>query len=195
MLNGEPYSSKISTDDAYVICLDGAKVWADERCVRYDEIVGDFDSLGYVPDGARVYPCEKDYSDGEIGLKILIEKQVELIEIYGGTGKREDHFFCNVGLLLQAFESGVNAVFYSDYTEFFIADGKVCLKEKVGTYVSVVPITKKVHIINSEGLKYPLDNLTLHCGESRGLSNVTVANDVAFELDEGRAIIFIVRKL
>lgn len=193
LLNGEPYDFIINTDDAYVICLDGAKKWADNKGVRYDVVVGDFDSLGYTPKGALVYPTEKDYSDGELGLNLLLDRKVDKIEIYGGGGKRDDHYFCNVGLLIKAYKKGVKTVFYTNYTEFFVADGKVLIQEKTGTYVSIVPVLDKVCVTNSVGLKYSLDNLTITRGESRGLSNVIIGEFASFEVVEGAAIVFVVR--
>ena len=68
LLNGEPYTEKIDASDAIVVCCDGALRWAQGK-VRIDRKTGDFDSLGYIPEGADVYPSEKNYTDGEIALE------------------------------------------------------------------------------------------------------------------------------
>ena len=49
LLNGEPYSGEIKRDGAIVYCCDGAYEWAKAK-VKIDKNLGDFDSLGYVPD-------------------------------------------------------------------------------------------------------------------------------------------------
>ena len=120
LLNGERFSGEIDTKNSFVVCCDGAYEWATQAGIKCDVVLGDFDSLGYVPEGATVYPCEKDFTDGELALERLISEGVSFVEIYGGSGRREDHFFGNVGLLIKAHNAGVKAVFKSDYTDFLI---------------------------------------------------------------------------
>lgn len=195
LLNGDPYGGAIDTEGATVVCCDGALVWASEKGVKADIVLGDFDSLGYTPEGAILFPAEKDETDGEIALDHLAGMGVERIDIYGGSGRREDHFFGNVGLLLKAHERGMEAIFHSDYTDFFVSDGKVSFEAEVGTVVSVVPVTDSVHIYDSRGMKYGMKDLTIARGSTRGISNVTTAKEFCIEIDSGTALIFKVRKL
>lgn len=195
LLNGDPYHGNIDTDDAYVLCADGALQWAERANVKVDSCLGDFDSLGFVPNGAYVYPSEKDLTDGEIALDILTDKGFNYIEIFGGSGKREDHFLGNIGLLIKAHERGVKAIFKSDYSEFFVTDKTIMINQPIGTVVSLFPISETVHINGSEGLKYDMTDLTIKLGESRGISNVITKEKAAMYLDDGKAIFFVVRKL
>ena len=48
LLNGEPYSGEIESENALVYCCDGAYSWAKNR-VRIDKNIGDFDSLAEIP--------------------------------------------------------------------------------------------------------------------------------------------------
>ncbi len=194
LLNGEPYHGIVDRSDAYVVCCDGALVWARERGIACDLVLGDFDSLGYIPEEGERYPVEKDMTDGELALTKLMEMGVSSIDIYGGGGKREDHFFGNVGLMIKAEQGGIKAAFHTDYTDFFLADGEVEIREKAGTYVSVVPVTRSVHIHDSEGMKYSMNGLVINLGESRGISNETVSPFARFYIESGKALVFIVRK-
>lgn len=92
LLNGEPYTGKIDAENAFVVCCDGAYEWAKDK-VEIDENVGDFDSLPYMPapPPAKVYPSQKNHTDGEIGLARLLEIGCKEIAVYGGGGGREDH--------------------------------------------------------------------------------------------------------
>ncbi|MBP5193196.1 MAG: thiamine diphosphokinase [Clostridia bacterium] len=195
LLNGDPYSGKIETEGKFVICCDGALEWATRAGVSVDLCVGDFDSLGYMPCNAKVFPVEKNLTDGEIALDEAKERGIKRVEIYGGSGRREDHFFGNVGLLLKARSLDVDATFFSDYTEFRLAEGRVEINEKAGTTVSLFSISEFLHINRSEGLKYSADGLTLRRGESRCLSNILTKDKAAIEISSGLGIIFIVRKL
>lgn len=53
---------------------------------------GDFDSLGYIPADALVYPSRKNFTDGEIALDYLLTHGCTEIELYGGGGGRDDIF-------------------------------------------------------------------------------------------------------
>ncbi|MDE7157958.1 MAG: hypothetical protein K2N74_00120, partial [Clostridiales bacterium] len=110
LLNGEPYRGEICTDGARVYCCDGAFDWAKGR-VKIDENLGDYDSLAYLPEPrpTEIYPSEKNSTDGEIALFRAMKAGADEIEIYGGGGKREDHFLGNLHLLYAACENGVRA--------------------------------------------------------------------------------------
>ena len=53
---------------------------------------------------------------------------------------------------------------------------------------------EKAHIIESEGLKYPLQDLTLAAGSCRGVSNVVEADAAHIVCDAGTLFVFIVRE-
>ena len=88
-LNGEPYRGPMDCEGALTVCCDGALRWAECRA-RIDIKAGDFDSLGFVPAGALTYPSEKNFTDGEIALDLLIGRGCGRIDIYGAGGGRED---------------------------------------------------------------------------------------------------------
>ena len=49
--------------DDFVIAADGGLVHTEKLGIVPNEILGDFDSLGYTPQGANVFPVEKDDTD------------------------------------------------------------------------------------------------------------------------------------
>ena len=194
LLNGERYCGKINTDDAFVVCCDGAVRWAEEAGIRFDLVVGDFDSLGYVPEKALVFPCEKDSTDGEIAMDELLKRDISVIEIYGGGGGREDHFFGNVALLVKAYEKGKKAVFATNYSEFYIIDGLERLTGCVGATISVFPLGGEIRFKKSHGVKYGMDGLVIRLGESRGISNVVLLDDAYIDVAEGFGLLFKIKK-
>lgn len=123
-LNGEPYRGAMDCAGAFTVCCDGALRWAEGRA-HIDVKAGDFDSLGYIPPGAEVYPAEKNFTDGEIALDILLSRGCREIEIYGCGGGRDDHFFGNLQLAYAAFLRGAKAVLHTNYTDIYCASGRI----------------------------------------------------------------------
>lgn len=194
LLNGEPYDGAIDCERAYVLCCDGAYAWAHGK-IKIDENIGDFDSLSKeftpYPPPTEIYPSEKDYTDGEIGLRKLIERGCDEIEIYGGGGGREDHFIGNLQLLYYAYARGVKVKLLTKYSEIFPASGRVELHGQKGRTMSLLPFGGSVLVTNSEGLKYPLNELKLEYGYCRGVSNVIQKDEAYFDCNAGMVLVFL----
>lgn len=191
LLNGEPYRGKIDAEGARVYCCDGAYDWAHGK-VRIDENLGDFDSVTLVPDPppAEIYPSEKNDTDGEIALYRAIGAGADYVEIYGGGGGREDHFVGNLHLLCAAHARGVFAVMRTNYAQIFAASGMIRLDGFKGKTISIIPFGGNAHIIQSGGLKYPLNPLDLTYGSTRGISNVALEDEAFIETKE-RVLVFV----
>ena len=191
LLNGEPYEGKIDDKNARVYCCDGAYAWA-KGTLHIDETLGDFDSLDYLPDPPpkEIYPSEKDMTDGEIALNRAIEEGAKEIEIYGGGGKREDHFLGNLHMLYAALKRGAKTSLVTNYATIFAAEGETELCGVKGKTVSIVPFGSSAHMIKSEGFYYPLDNLELVYGSTRGISNVVIKDKASF-MSEGVVLVMI----
>jgi thiamine pyrophosphokinase len=194
LLNGQPYEGAIDDKDSVVYCCDGAYDWAKGR-VRIDKNIGDFDSLPYMPDPLpeKIYPSEKDYTDGEIALFKMIEEGCDDIQIYGGGGGREDHFLGNLHLLYTAFLKNVKATMITSTSLMFMANGCVPLGQFFGKTISVLPFSCDVHIIDSAGMKYNYPQ-TLTFGECRGISNIVQSDSAFLHIAEDSSALIIVNR-
>ena len=191
LLNAEKYQFEIDYKNSFVICCDGA--FDLYRDAKTDLLVGDMDSISKVPAvKTELLNRDKNFSDSEHALKILLKKNIDSIEIYGG-GKRDDHQYFNMQLLLLALQKNIPCVLKTNYCDIYAANGMFELKVQKGQYISVAPAGGSVHIIDSEGLKYPLKNLTLKNKHTLGLSNVCEKNNVKMVIKRGTAFIFLVR--
>ena len=191
LLNGQPPKQVEMPKDCFVICCDGAYNWAKEQKIAIDLLVGDFDSLGYVPDDCKTikYPVEKNETDGEIALTLFKDKGCNKVFVYGAFGKRTDHFLGNLALLGMGKEKGIDVVLMGDEEKISLGSGFVkFIPQKKGT-ISLVPYGDSVHIINSKGLEYPLDDLVLKRCDTRGISNLSFADEVEFFVKEGQVLI------
>ena len=196
LLNGEPYRGEIPTENAYVICCDGAYSWAKGK-VRIDENLGDFDSLSEppVPAPRMKFPSEKNETDGELAVERAIELGATHILFYGGGGKREDHFLGNLHLLYKALRAGVFAELITNGAAISLfGKGKHCFACESGTTISLLPFGGGAHIMESSGLKYPLNGLRLCYGTTRGISNIVTGNAFSFTVDEGYVLCVINRE-
>jgi thiamine pyrophosphokinase len=193
LLNGEPYNNSIPKDKGDIaVCCDGAYIWAKDK-VEIDLTIGDFDSLPFIPEKSLVYPSEKNYTDGELAINYLKGK-CNKIEIYGGGGKREDHFIGNLSLLYFALKNGIGCTMINENCEIYAAEKLVKGNGEKGQIISIVPFSDILHINMSEGLKYPLNGLTLEKWSTRGISNEILEKNFSFEIDVGTALIFKIRR-
>ena len=192
LLNGKPYTGEIQAEGAAVYCCDGAYEWARGR-VHIDKNVGDFDSLGYIPDPPpdEVCPTEKDSTDGEIALFKMLSDGIDDITVYGGFGGREDHFLGNLHLLYGAHSRGARIKMVSEDSIIFPASGRVRLDNLQGKTISVFPFSSAVHIMGSRGLKYPYPP-ELHYGECRGISNIVTEHRAYIDVGEGDTVLIVV---
>ena len=87
--------------DDLVIAADGGYKSALENGINPDIVLGDFDSLGFVPDANNVIelPVEKDDTDTLAAVRIALGKGYKTIYIYGGLGGRTDHTIANIQTL------------------------------------------------------------------------------------------------
>ena len=82
--------------DDYVIAVDGGLNHAKRLGIIPNTILGDFDSLGFVPDGSTAFPIEKDDTDMMLAVKHGLRECHERFIIYGGMdGRRLDHTVAN----------------------------------------------------------------------------------------------------
>lgn len=194
LLNGQPYDGQINADGAYVVCCDGAYLWARGK-VRIDENVGDFDSLDFIPEPppSEIYPSEKNFTDGEIALKKLFEAGADSIEIYGGDGGREDHFLGNLHLLFAAHEKCGKAKMITGGAEISVGSGKIIIDGIKGKTFSVLPFGGTLHIKDSAGFKYAYPD-AIYYGQCRGISNIALSDKGYLRTGEGEKALIIVNK-
>ena len=192
LLNGEPYRGEISAKNAYVLCCDGAYSWAKGR-VRIDENLGDFDSLDEAPIPApiRTFPAEKNETDGELAVDRALELGCDGVVIYGGGGRREDHFLGNLHLLYKAKTAGMTfAMMKTNGAELtLVGVGGHAFACGRGQTVSLLPFGGDAHIMEMKGLKYAAEELRLGYGSTRGISNLTTGDEFSFRVKRGYVLV------
>ena len=182
------FNETIAPDDM-VIAVDGGYKILSDRGITPDFVVGDFDSLGIVPEGENVtvLPSEKDVTDMFTAINLGMEKGSSVFYIYGGTGGRLDHTIANIQLLIFFAEKDIQLIFYGDgFAMTAVRHDSITLTGKSGNYVSVFSLTDVSGGVCLSGLKYELENYTLTSSFPLGVSNeftdktaeISVANGV-----------------
>jgi len=72
-----------------------------------------------------------------------------------------------------------------DHNEIHLVQDEIILENRPGTYLSIIPITRKVSGITLTGLAFPLSNATLYRGDSTGISNRFEASTARVSLETG----------
>lgn len=189
------YESKIRPDD-YIIAVDGGGRHCRALSLIPSLALGDFDSL---PEdiysfyrGKNIefleFPREKDYIDLALGIEEAIKRKCQEIVIYGALGgPRVDMEIGNV-LLLSLYDADI--LMENENSAICCIDPAkpLVIKNKRGYYLSILPLESQLLTAASEGLLYPLKDLCINFGETRGISNEITDNYCRIEIKQGKAL-------
>lgn len=193
--NSEQFSARNGAGafDAVIAVDGGFASLAAAGCVP-DLAIGDFDSLGYVPEGMSVkaFSPEKDASDMELALEEALARGADAVEVYGALGGRLDHTVANLQLLASFAERGlaVAAVGERERIAFLVGPGELRLPALPSGIVSVFSLTDVSAGVVEEGLKYGLDGVALTNRTSWGLSNEMVDEPARIAVESGTLAVF-----
>ncbi len=177
-----------------LICADKGYSYAQKLGLTPDYIVGDFDSLDFVPSGAELFPCDKDFSDTELATIKAISLGATEIDYYFCLGGRIDHELFNIGLLRLCNTHKIKGkIIDLNQVVYYITnnDKNAQFTAKTDCFVSIVPMTQKVEFTSSTGLKYPLDNISVEIGQTVTLSNVSISDQFSVSINFGEALVIV----
>ena len=159
-----------------------------------DLAIGDFDSLGYVPNAKRVsrYPVKKDKSDFELALQRARDYGFTDVVAFGVLGGRLDHTLSSLQLLARYAEEGMNVTAIGDTYAVRALAGPDAFELPVcesGT-VSVFSVSDEARGVIERGMEYPLDDAVLTNRTSLGLSNELTGEPAAVAVESGTLLVF-----
>ena len=175
-----------------VIAADGGLKHTESLGVTPNAIIGDFDSLNYIPTGAEVFPVEKDDTDSMLAVKLGLERGCREFYLYGGTGgKRLDHTLANFQALLYLRRSGARGWLYGDdFCWTAVENETLTLRRQVDWgLVSVFPMAGEARGVDETGLQYPLENAVLRPEVAVGVSNHFAADEAAVTVRDGALLV------
>ena len=174
-----------------VIAADGGLEHARRLGIKPDIVLGDFDSLGYVPEGAEVYPVEKDDTDCMLAIKKGLQLGCDTFLIYGGMdGKRTDHTMANFQALHYLANRGCRAYLIGRREiATVIQNSQLVFPPYFTSHLSVFCLGPDATGVNIKGLRYELENGTLSAGFPLGVSNAFIQKKATVSVENGTLLL------
>lgn len=184
----------ISKDD-YIIAADGGVAHTQMLEITPDCILGDFDSLGYVPAGAQVFPVEKDDTDAMLAVRKGLQEGCRRFLIYGGLdGPRLDHTVANFQTLQYLADQGaMGYLIGKDQIVTLVKNGKLIFPQQAEGILSVFCMGDDARGVTITGLQYTLENGTLTPGFPLGTSNHFSGEEAVVEVKDGSLLLIFQR--
>ena len=175
----------------FVIAADGGVKHVESLGIRPDIILGDFDSLGYAPEGAEVYPVEKDDTDAMLAARRGLEQGCREFLFYGSLdGPRLDHTVANLQMLRFLADCGATGRLLGLRQQVtLLRKGKLTLPARETGDISIFAFGGEARGVTIRGLKYELEKGELTPSFPLGVSNSFVGKSVEISVDHGDVLI------
>ena len=156
-----------------VIAADGGLNYVNQLGLTPDIILGDFDSLGYVPEGANVYPVEKDDTDAMLAIRQGLERGFCRFVLYGCLdGPRLDHTVAALqSLQFLADRGAIGYLMGLQYIAAAVQNGSLRFPADAAGILSLFCMGEDAKGVTLENLQYTLSNATLTSHFPLGVSN------------------------
>ena len=176
----------IQSDD-HIIAADGGLAHLQKLGLEPHEILGDFDSLGYTPDDARVFPVEKDDTDTMLAVRRGLELGYREFILYGSLdGPRLDHTVANFQTLQFLADRGASGILVGrDTLVTVVKNGTLRFPAGCTGTLSLFCLGPDARGVTLEGLYYPLTDGTLTSGFPLGVSNPFTGAPAAVTVGQG----------
>ena len=173
-------------ENALTIAADGGLRHTQALGLNPDVILGDFDSLGYVPEDSRVFPVEKDDTDAMLAVRLGLQQGCGWFELYGALdGPRLDHTVANFQTLAYlATHDARGALIGRDYIATVLKGESISFPAEAEGILSLFCLGASARV-TIEGLHYPLENGTLTPDFPLGVSNHFVGRPARITVHEG----------
>ena len=182
--------------DALVIAADGGLQHTQSLGITPDVILGDFDSLGYVPEGANVFPVEKDDTDAMLAVRHGLRAGCRDFLLYGSLdGKRLDHTVANFQTLqFLADQGAAGTLVGADHLVTVLKNGSLTFPAGAEGILSVFCVGPDAAGVDIEGLQYLLKDGTLSAGFPLGVSNHFIGKEAKISVKNGSLLLLWDRK-
>ena len=183
-------SEPIGEDD-FVIAADGGLRHTRALGLTPDCILGDFDSLGYVPEGAKVFPTRKDDTDSMLAIREGLSRGYREFVLYGALdGERPDMAVANYQALLFLADRGARGLLVGKrFRASVVKDGCLTFPAGLDGTVSVFCLGDDARGVTIRGLGYPMEEGTLTARFPLGVSNRFTGAPAEIRVKDGSLLV------
>lgn len=175
----------------FVLAADGGYAHLQQLGMTPDGIIGDFDSLGYIPENAQVFPVEKDDTDAMLAVKKGLELGYKVFFLYGCLeGPRLDHTVA-IFQTLQYITShgGTGYAIGKDVIVTVLQEGALEFAPDCTGIFSAFCMGKPAEGVTLEGLQYTLQEGLLTPEYPLGVSNHFVGKPARVSVKQGSLLL------
>ena len=175
-----------------LIAADGGLDHLSRRHLTPHLIVGDFDSLGRVPEGDNIirHPVEKDDTDTMLAVKTGLARGYQKFLLYGCLGGRLDHTYANLQALLYLARRGAAGFLLGQgMAASVIRNEKLHFSSSHAGNISVFCPDGEARGVTLAGLHYPLRDAVLDSGFPLGVSNQFTGRPASVSVRDGALLV------
>ena len=181
--------------DDLVIAADAGCLHLERLGLRPDIILGDFDSLGRVPDfpDVEVSPVRKDDTDSMLAARRAIERGCDTLLFFGCLGgKRLDHTIANIQTIAWAASEGAAACLIGDGCCLTALRGgeNLTFDARYSGDFSVFCLGADAQGVTERRLNYTLEGAELTANFPLGVSNAFIGESAYISLESGVLIVY-----
>ena len=181
----------------FLVAVDGGLHHLVRLGLKPDLLIGDLDSVDaselaeVIEAGIEVqrFPPAKDETDLELALEFALKIGYAQIVIAYPFGDRVDHTLGNLSLLSRPDLAGKTLSLEDGQVQMCLLDKNTNLPTQPSDLVSLIAWGAPVEGITTKGLEYPLNNETLVPWQTRGISNVALADSIELDFKSGRLLV------
>lgn len=189
----EPGRTAFAPDrPALVIAADAGLEHLSARKIVPDLVVGDFDSLGRVPEGSNVlrHPVEKDDTDMLLAIREGLARGCRQFVLYGGLGGRLDHTLANLQALVFLARRNASGWLLGDgLAATALRSGSLSFGPEHRGTISIFCAGADARGVDLQGLYYPLRDAVLTSGFPLGVSNQFTGAPARVSVRDGELLI------
>ena len=179
----------VADESDFIICADGGYKFKYIFDKEPDLVVGDYDSLGYIPETKDkiIAPCEKDETDMMLAVNEGIKRGYTEFVIYGALGgSRFDHSVANIQLLSYICSKNAKGTIIHNKQKFTaFKNGELSLSKEHKGYISVFSLCDESRGVTIKNLKYEVENYRLRSDCPIAVSNEFVGKESKIAVNDG----------
>lgn len=177
--------------DSLVIAADGGLRHTQKLKITPYTVLGDFDSLGYTPEGANVFPVEKDDTDAMLAVRLGLRQGCGEFLIYGSLdGPRLDHTVANFQTLQFLADHGAHGYLIGNTTMVTVVkNGKIAFPAGCAGTISVFCMGPDAEGVTEKGLFYGVEEAKLTSGFPLGVSNHFTGEPAEISVKNGSLLV------